>query len=317
VGDDGGVVVRRDSGPGTTGAWRPFSDTSPWNTPIPSGAAADSNSTALISAFATSSEWPFLTINIDRYAIPVYEANASTPRVAVEIRDVGGQGFDMGQTAPIPVGAMPDAESDHHLCIFDPDAHMAWDFFGMERRGDSWSASVAATIDLNGTGVRPPKDSGEPWWISHGARACGFPLLAGLIRVEEMRAGRIDHALAIAYPGIRSRYYKPPASTAQATFDLIRSDFGIPCGGRIQLDPSIDLGSLGLSANGMIIARALQEYGAYVGDFSGAVSLYADGSPDARSAWAGGLLDTYEVREEIGLTSFRVLEIGALKDDMN
>jgi hypothetical protein len=153
--------------------------------------------------------------------------------------------------------------------------------------------------------------------MGHGARACGFPLVAGLITVAEMQQGSIEHALAIAYPHIRSRYYTPPASTAQPTTDQALGTRGVPCGGHIQLDPAIDLNTLGLSVSGMIVARALQKYGAFVGDFSGAVSLYADASPTAQAAWKTGLLSTYEIKDQLNLSKFRVLEIGHLYDNNN
>jgi hypothetical protein len=139
-----------------------------------------------------------------------------------------------------------------------------------------------------------------------------------LIRVEEMKAGKIEHALILAYPHIRAGLYTPPASTAQATVgtDAIKSR-GIPCGGRVQLDPSLDLETMGLTASGKIVARALQEYGAYIGDYSGAVNVYADGSTTAQSEWDNGLLDTYEVKDQIPLKSLRVIELGTLYDDGN
>ena len=49
----------------------------------------------------------------------------------------------------------------------------------------------------------------------------------------------------------------------------------------MQFDPSIDAGSLGLSAAGEAIVRALQTHGAYVGDYSGSLSLYAEDSSEA------------------------------------
>jgi hypothetical protein len=171
---------------------------------------------------------------------------------------------------------------------------------------------------LLGSGARPIAEGNPTWWTSHGSRACGFPLIAGLIRVEELEAGKIEHALVLAYPHIRAGLYTPPASTAQATVgtEAIKSR-GIPCGGRIQLDPSLNLDSLGLSASGKVIARALQEYGAYIGDYSGAVNLYADGSPAAQAKWDAGLLDTYEVKDLILLSAFRVLALGTLYDNGN
>jgi hypothetical protein len=155
------------------------------------------------------------------------------------------------------------------------------------------------------------------WWDAHGARACGFPLTAGLITVDELRAGRIEHALVFGYPGIRSRYFKYPASTAQATFPRVSPDFGIPCGARIQLDPSLDLDALGLTGSARVIARALQEYGAYVGDGNGSISLYADSSPEALDAWHSGLLCPTDVQNRFDLHALRVLEIGPLYNDRN
>jgi hypothetical protein len=136
--------------------------------------------------------------------------------------------------------------------------------------------------------------------------------------VDEVEAGRIEHALVIAYPHIRSGWFTPPASTAQAGIgDDALPDRGIPCGGRIQLDPTLDLDSLGLSDSGRAVCRALQEYGAYVGDYSGAISLYAENSPEAQEHWANGVLDTYELMDIIDLAWFRVLEYGPLYDNGN
>ena len=54
--------------------------------------------------------------------------------------------------------------------------------------------------------------------------------------------------------------------------------------------------------------RALQQYGAYVGDYSGALSMYADNSPDARAYWNTGVLGTYELRDKIDMSKFRVIK---------
>lgn len=206
------------------------------------------------------------------------------------------------------------------MLLVDRTANLEWDFWHASNTGGSWSCGVCAMMDTSSSsdGVRPYPQSMYPtWWESHGARACGFPLAAGLITVEEMQAGRIEHALVFAYPGIRSRYFMAPASTAQPTVGALSSTSGIPCGARIQLDPTIDVNTLGLSASGRVIARALQEYGAYIGDFNGSISLFADASPDAQAVWSSGLLHVNEVRNHFDLHSFRVLLIGPLYDDHN
>jgi hypothetical protein len=315
AGDPGG-----SGGSGTsTGAWRPFNDASPWNTPVPASPALDPNSDALVADLAASTPNPSFWINIQQYSIPVFWAAASTASQKVTVTILAGQGFGNGSSGsalvPIPAGAAPAAGTDRHLCIVDKQASTEWGMWDASNSA-GWTCSVAATSDLSGTGVRPPKTGNPTWWTSPGARACGFPLIAGLITVEEMRKGKIEHALVIAYPHMRSHWYKPPASTAQPTTDLALPTRGVPCGGRIQLDPAIDVSALALSASGKIIARALQEYGAYVGDFSGAISLYADASPDAQAAWNGGLLQNGELGG-LDLKKLRVLSIGTMLEDTN
>jgi hypothetical protein len=309
---------------GGTIAWRPFSNDSPWNTPIGANPTLDPNSKALIADWENSSPYgEHLDVNIKDFSIPLFYADATTPTYTVRA-DVGGYGWSgsNGQnttgTMPIPGNAAPDHESDHHLLVIDKQQMQEWGCWNMVRETAGWHAGLCATVDLKGTGVRPIAEGNPTWYTSHGARACGFPLVAGLIRVEEIQAGRIDHALVVAYPHIRAGFYTPPASTAQAANgNGAQKDRGIPCGGRIQYDPSINLDTLKLTRTGRIIMQALQEYGAYVGDFSGAMSLYADGSPDAQAYWDSDVLDSYELLDKIDLADFRVIKLGTLYDNGN
>jgi hypothetical protein len=278
----------------------------------------------LIADWVTSSaHGPHLDVNIANYSIPLYLADALTPTYKVwsEIGGTGWSGYD-GRDAvgvmPIPDGALPDPSDDHHLLVVDRHRMMEWGCWNLRRELRAWRAGLCAAADLNGTGVRPSANANPTWYTSHGARACGFPLVAGLIRTEEIQVGRINHALVVAYPHIRAGFYVSPASTAQAANgNGAQRDRGIPCGGRIQFDPSINLDSLKLTRTGRIIMQALQEYGAYVGDFSGAMSLYADGSSAAQAYFKNGVLDNYELRDLIDLADFRVLKLGALEDNGN
>jgi hypothetical protein len=305
--------------------WRPFNDASPWNTPIASGAAVDASSTTMISDLSTIPGQTSFWINIQDYSVPVYWVDSKSTAMATVTASLGGSGFRMGAAsdsvaggtgpAPIPPGAMPAVGTDRHLAIVDRAAAMEWGFWDADHGTGGWTAGEASTMDLSGSGVRPPEHN-NPWWAGHGPRACGFGLIAGLITVDEIRAGAIEHALVIAYPHVRSRYYTPPASSAQGTTTDALPTRGILCGGRIQLDPTLDVTTLGLSPAGVTIARALQKYGAYVGDYSGAVSLYADASADAQAYWSSGALAN-DSAQAIPLNRFRVLTIGTTYDNMN
>jgi hypothetical protein len=323
AGRDAAGVERDASTPPASGTWRPFNDQSPWNTLIADSPPLAPDSAALIADFRQSSQYgQNLDINIARFSIPLFYAQPGTATVDV-VCDLGGLGFkgndgaDAHAQVPIPSGAAPDPESDHHLLIVDRAKNLEWGMWNVVNERGRFSCGVGATADLSGDGLRPYKPSNPTWYTSHGARACGFPLIAGLIRTEEIDAGRIEHALVVAYPHIRAGFYMTPASTAQTRIgdDSIKTR-GIPCGGRIQLDPKLDLDSLKLSRSGRIVAEALQRYGAFVGDYSGAISLYAENSPAAQAHWKG-VLDTYEFSNKLDLSKFRVLSFGKLTDDGN
>jgi hypothetical protein len=75
----------------------------------------------------------------------------------------------------------------------------------------------------------------------------------------------------------------------------------------------VDVDALGLSPAGRTIARALQEYGAYVGDFAGSINVYADGSPEAQAAFEG-VLDAGAMHA-LDLGDLRVVAWGELTPD--
>ena len=110
----------------------------------------------------------------------------------------------------------------------------------------------------------------KPYW---GASASSLPLLGGLIRVEEAKAGRIDHALALALPRVRQGVF---ASPAQRTDGTIPSDEAIPEGARFRLDPALDIDSLDLPPLAQAIARAAQRYGIVLRDRSGVVAFVGE-----------------------------------------
>jgi hypothetical protein len=144
--------------------WRPFNASSPWNTPIGASPALEADSASLISAFIRST--PFgdhLDVNIARFSIPLYQANASTPLQTVAV-GLGGEGWGAGGLGasgpmPIPAGATPDEASDAHMAVITADRTREYGCFNMNfnrSRAGAWYADLCAISDLTGSGVRPP-----------------------------------------------------------------------------------------------------------------------------------------------------------------
>ncbi|ABI78722.1 putative lipoprotein [Hyphomonas neptunium ATCC 15444] len=298
--------------------WRPFSADSPWNTKIPSDAPVDPGSTEFMAQVASDNA---LYINIREWTVATYYIDAKTTpkrRVFPIFQTVQGRGFEPGTRIPAPDFATPSgpAGGTEFLAMIDPEAGKAWEMHQprMNEEDGNWLTTFGAVIDLEGTGVPSPWMKAETPADAVASRPSAIPLIAGLIRLDEIKAGRIDHALAFAYPTPRTdRFVAPAGGALESGPDRPENHFGLPMGARIQLDPSYDIENTRLSANAKIVARALQEYGAILVEEAGATTLFAEGSPAQIDAWKGvlspgdlQLLFTPEMMRE----NFRVLELG-------
>jgi hypothetical protein len=202
---------------------------------------------------------------------------------------------------PIPPGAAPDPEIDAHMTVIDRERGCEYDFYGAHRRNGGWAAIWANATRTTGTGV-------YPYGLS--SKATGFAGVAGLIWPDELRRGRIDHALFMSYPYTRAGGHVAPATSGDGK---TTSSDAIPEGARIQLDPKLDLEDLGLRGYELTVARALQKYGAYIGDTGGAMSLFAVHPQSyGRDPYRGVLPDDpYAYLEKIPVSRFRVLALPA------
>ena len=305
-------------------AWRPFNSNSIWNTKIPADAKTGPRSQQLIDSLAIGGFY----INIHDWSIPVYFINSDTiPKVNVINSRPGiyGKGFKEPNHIPVLpnfIASPPVANfSDNHLCIVDTNKMIEWDMWAARKNKDgNWTTGLGAVTDLKSTGVEKPWFEQKNEFDAHRSRAGGFPLIAGLIRPDEVKAGKIEHALVFAYQRGRSEFFIPPASTAQATINEMNNKIGIPMGGRIQLDPNINVDTLNLNRACKIIAKALQDYGAFNGDYAGATVLYADNSPSALTQWKG-ILNNEDLLKvftpEFIKKHFRVIKMGNLLPGQN
>lgn len=310
-----------------------FSPSSYWNTPIPADAATDPESPRWVAQLADAARKTTggLHLNLHAWTIPVYYADASTPRVKLwpnllhcplsqghvktlesrlRSRDPHllhpGLHSSVLDGVPIPPHAAPDTENDAHLTVIDLDARLAYDLWNCHRSPDgTWHTNAAIAYPIYGDGIFHPSDisgirNDESVHFYGPCRASGVPALAGLIMRDELEAGRIGHKLALASPvnGLQ-RYVCPPAIWTDGWLPG-----GIPEGACLQLDPTLDLGALSLTREAHIVATALQTYGAVIVDNAGSVTLYGEyASPDA---YPEGFTET--ALSKLPLNRFRVLD---------
>jgi len=240
-----------------------FGPNSPWNVPVGNHAQLDPHSAEYAQMLADSGFG--FQLNQSNWTIRVEHATANTPHYNVTSAD--GWHYDGVPLEPAWGGT---SDSDNALAIVDPTNNKVWTFFRPGNVAETHhfdSGSGGAVFDLNGSGWWDPSAGGGGPWAGRSSNAS---YLAGLITPEELQAGHIDHALAVAVDeGLLGNTSALPAKTTDGTVPG-----GIPNGTHLQLDPNLDLNSLHLGREGMIVAEALQEYGAFVVERGGGFALY-------------------------------------------
>jgi hypothetical protein len=287
------------------GAIRPYAASSPWNRRIASHPKISRKSAAYIRAIADN-HMP-LTSDPDHYTIPVYTVSSSSPRVTVSgsgsfsSYDRGdrirkGRGSPWSVTIRMPRGATAGAGGDGQIDILDPASGLEYGFWQFRR--------VSAGHYRATNGYRYHTTSGYYGRFADGkaGRGAGTPYLAGLVRPWEIAQGHIDHALAFAYRSPAHTFVYPASRSDGAG----RRGVDLPEGTRLQLSPSLtsrDFRRMHLDRTATIIAVALQRYGMFVIDNSGASKVYLE----ARTTAHWGRSVTRSMLSRIPWSKFRVV----------
>jgi hypothetical protein len=259
---------------------RPYSASSPWNTPI-SGKARYANGLPVSGP---------LTSDPTQYTYPVYEIGAHTRKQTLRIDGVysnvtdGGHQLSIAQdvtvSVPIPRSAQAAAGSDAQVVLIDRSTGDEWGAWQLRRDGDGFSAENGYHYNTRWSAVPPRGADGRPF----GSRGAGVPYLAGLVRPCEIARGRIDHALAFAYDS-PSPQHTYPATKSDGTGS---GPSALPEGTRLQLNPALSakrIRSWGCRHVCLTVAQALQRYGMFVIDSSGRPKVMFEYAGTAR--WDG------------------------------
>lgn len=260
-------------------AGQPFATSSIWNTPLGLGAIFQAGSdpeTAMLRNENTggpgaSYAW------IDSDSIGIYPADTGDSEALWS--------FDTrSATAPWPEGgpiqngviSFPTPSNvtfggvDRYSIVILPDGKTAYEVWKGAATGDGgYHTRYIVRTDLTGPGIA----SGDH--RSEGIRAAGMSLLGGLIRCAELANGDIPHGIAMVLSTAQLRAGATvdsqkvwPASTTDHDGQNAYAGL-VPMGALIAIPPSVRLDDLSLSAEGLALARAFQQFGGYVVDTAG------------------------------------------------
>ncbi|WP_420176363.1 malectin domain-containing carbohydrate-binding protein [Luteococcus sp. OSA5] len=168
------------------------------------------------------------------------------------------------KNVPMPASAAPAVGKDGQLSIYQPSTDKLWEFWQAKKTGKGWQACWGGRMD------DVSKNRGM-FKESYGVSATNIALAGGMVTLEDVRRGKINHALSLAIV--------TPAPHDQISWPAQRSD-GAPQskglireGQRLRLDPNLDLDKYDLTPMARMIAEAAQTYGFIITDKSGAVAI--------------------------------------------
>jgi len=197
---------------------------------------------------------PFVTVPAGQHLAPI----------TFDYDDESDAGpYPIPSDAPIEGGSA--STGDRHVIVVDSAACKLYEVYDAHPNTDgSWTAGSGATWDLRSNALRPAG------WTS--ADAAGLPILPGLVRYDEVAAGKIDHAIRITVPHSQSSYLWPARHQAGSTTSPVVPPMGL----RLRLKASVDETRYPADVRPIIVA--LKTYGAIVADNGS--PWYMSGVPD-------------------------------------
>jgi hypothetical protein len=251
--------------------FRFFSPRSFWNTVTSGTDAVDPDSKTIVESLARevakeiedrSGPW----INTTSYSVPVYRVPASMP--AAPVRLVSPYAAPALRRAfeavPIPEKATPSPGNDAHVVIWQPGSDRLWEFWHLRRQGEAWEAGWGGAIrDVShNSGAYGPMawPGATRLW---GASASSLSIAGGLITLQDLNRGWINHALTMSLPEVRAGVYALPARRTDGSSS---DPYSLPEGAHLRIRPGLDLTSLSLPPLTLMLARAAQRYGIFIRD---------------------------------------------------
>jgi hypothetical protein len=208
------------------------------------------------------------------YGIPITVVRGSHKKVHVGFRyarESDRVRYPLGADTKIEGGRGSDG--DRHAIIVDKSSCKLYETFATRVSGGKWHAGSGAVWSLNGNRLR------HNGWTS--ADAAGLPIMPGLLRLREVKAGHVNHAIRFTTNVTDRRHIWPARHDAGSVSNRNYP----PMGARFRLKAGFDM--RGYRSDTKAVLRAMKQYGLVLAD---------NGSPwyfqgEAVKGWPSGLIE--------------------------
>ena len=291
-----------------------FPPDNPWNRDV-SGDPLRSDSAMFISNMAptkglhpdwgTYAQWYGIPINTGTGATAVkmtwtvnWGNTESDPLACANVSD-GKFCYPIPSTVKIEGGPSSSAGSDRHVLFLDtaqaPSNCTLYEVYNAQNWvGPGWTAQNGAIWHLGSNALR------TLGWTS--ADAAGLPILPGLLRYDEVKAGKITHAIRFTVNNSQHAYIKPATHAAGQMNTALP-----PMGLRVRLKMSVNAANASPEAQTMI--TALKHYGMMLAD-NGSDWYVGGETNDAWSSVIGGIITALG---QIHGSDFEVVDTGPIE----
>jgi hypothetical protein len=187
------------------------------------------------------------------YGIPVTVVKHGHPRVRVRFGYAAESDrvrYPLGRDTRIEGGR--GSAGDRHAVVVDRGSCRLYETWSTTVRNGRWHAGSGAVWSLRSNDLRPDG------WTS--ADAAGLPILPGLLRWNEVKAGHVDHAIRFT-TDVTSRWHLWPARHDAGSRD---SHAYPPMGARFRMEPGFS--ARGFSPGAKEVVRAMKTYGLVLAD---------------------------------------------------
>ncbi|MCU1678735.1 MAG: hypothetical protein JWM93_3493 [Frankiales bacterium] len=231
------------------------------------------------------------------YGIPITVVGNAHATVAVRF-DYAGESdrvrYPLGTDTKIEGGA--GASGDRHAIVVNKDTCTLYETFATYKKSTGWVAGSGAVWNLRSNSLRPLT------WTS--ADAAGLPILPGLLRYDEVAAGRVDHAIRFTTDVTDKAFVWPARHQAGS----VSNHSYPPMGARFRLKKGFDVSSYGAQAR--VVLTAMKRYGLVLADNGS--PWYFQGTSDTR--WQSGILDDLK---RIPASAFEAVDVSSLRVSVN
>jgi hypothetical protein len=310
-GSGGSTTTPGTGGPPSVAGCKIFPADNPWNLDVSAYPLSANGATYLSNMSPGTGFHPDWGTMSDGYGIPYSYGTGATPQPLTWTESWGASESDplpcptgtnkfcypIPLTAPIEGGPGADSGADRHVLYIDtagaPDNCTLYELYMAQNPtgGSGWTAGNGAIFHLGSNALRTDGLT--------SADAAGLPILPGLVRLDEVLAGQIRHAIRFTVSR-SSQGYIHPATHAAGNANTSLPPMGL----RLRLKASFDTSAF--SGPTLVILTAMKKYGIMLADNGS--NWYITG--ESNEGWAPYMDDLVANLRKVKGSDFEVVDTG-------